>query len=132
MGYPKEHLAAVTDATDLGRLGGPGRPGRASSADDGGAQAMSRAVGVEIGTSAVRAVEVRATDVGPEVVRFGQVALRAGAVRDGEVIDGAAVAEALRRLWAESGFRAKEAVVGIAGPRIMVRQADVPHTNEED
>ena len=93
---------------------------------------MSRAVGVEIGTSAVRAVEVRETAVGPEVVRFGQATLRAGAVRDGEVIDGAAVAEALGRLWADSGFRAKEVVVGIAGPRIMVRQADVPHTNEED
>jgi type IV pilus assembly protein PilM len=93
---------------------------------------MSRAVGVEIGTSAVRAVEVRETAVGPEVVRFGQVALRAGAVRDGEVIDGAAVGEALKQLWADAGFRAKEVVVGIAGPRIMVRQADVPHSNDED
>ena len=73
---------------------------------------MSRAVGVEIGTSAVRAVEVRSTAVGPEVVRFGQVALRAGTVRDGEVVDGAAVAEALKRLWADAGFKAKDVVIG--------------------
>src|SRR5438105_14837215 len=96
MGYPKDDLAAVTDATDLGRSGGPGRPGRASSADDGG-QAMSRAAGVEIGTSAVRAVEVRETAVAPEVVRFGQATLRPGAVRDGGGIDGAAGAAARRR-----------------------------------
>ncbi len=65
-------------------------------------------VGLDIGTTAVRAAELRVSSrSGVVLERFGQIALPPGAVRDGEVADGEAVAAALRQLWAATRFRTK-------------------------
>ncbi|MBV8560888.1 MAG: pilus assembly protein PilM, partial [Acidimicrobiia bacterium] len=65
-----------------------------------------RAVGLDVGTSAVRAVELVLGRDQVTLTRFGQVALAPGAVVGGEVVDAPAVASAIRRLWREAGFRA--------------------------
>ena len=64
-------------------------------------------VGLDIGSSAVRAAEVAAGPGGAELRRFAQVGLPLGAVVEGEVRDEAAVADAIRRLWAEGGLTKK-------------------------
>jgi type IV pilus assembly protein PilM len=92
----------------------------------------ARAIGLDIGTFAVRAAEVRVSDGEPVLLRFGQVALPRGAVRAGEVVDPEAVGEALRRLWREAGFRGRRVVVGVANAGVVVRQADFPAMPEED
>jgi type IV pilus assembly protein PilM len=58
--------------------------------------------------------------------RFGQVALPAGVVRDGEVIDSDAVAAAIKQLWAQAKFSTKKVVVGVANQKVVVRQVDLP------
>ncbi|TML41738.1 MAG: type IV pilus assembly protein PilM [Actinobacteria bacterium] len=92
---------------------------------------MARAIGLDIGTFAVRAVELSIDDV-PKLVRFGQVALPRGVVRDGEVVDPASVSAAIRRLWSEAGFRSKRVVLGVANQRVIVRQAEMPAMSEEE
>lgn len=84
------------------------------------------AVGLDIGTSGVRAAELTLGKGGATLERFGQVALPPGAVRDGEVVDSDAVAEALRQLWAEARFGSKKVVVGVANQKVVVRQVDLP------
>ncbi|MCU1461977.1 MAG: type pilus assembly protein PilM [Acidimicrobiales bacterium] len=91
-----------------------------------------RAVGLDIGTHAVRAVELAFGRDDATITRFGQVALPAGAVVDGEVVDGHAVATAIRRLWSECRFRTRRVIVGLANQRVIVRQAEVPALPEED
>ena len=83
-------------------------------------------MGLDIGTSGVRAAEIRRSGKGPRLERFGQVALPPGAVRDGEVVDPAAVAEALRELWSRTRFSSKRVVVGVANQKVVVRQVDLP------
>ena len=92
----------------------------------------TRAVGLDVGTSAVRAVEVVLGREQPTMSRFGQVALPAGAVRDGEVADPPAVASAIRRLWKEVGFRTRQVIVGVGNQRVVVRQAELPEMSDED
>ena len=58
--------------------------------------------------------------------RFGQVALPAGAVRDGEVVEPDTVAAAVRQLWAQARFRTERVVVGVANQKVVVRQVDLP------
>jgi type IV pilus assembly protein PilM len=91
-----------------------------------------RAVGLDVGTHAVRAVEVAFGRDDATITRFGQVALPLGAVVDGEVVDQHAVASAIRRLWAQCRFRTRNVVVGLANQRVIVRQAEVPALPEED
>ncbi|HZQ26257.1 MAG TPA: type IV pilus assembly protein PilM [Acidimicrobiales bacterium] len=90
-----------------------------------------RSIGLDIGTFAVRAVELQLGGQ-PTLVRFAQVTLPPGAVRDGEVQDPGAVAAAIRRLWAEGKFKTKRVVVGVANQRVIVRQADLPAMSEAD
>ncbi|MCW2671715.1 MAG: type pilus assembly protein PilM [Frankiales bacterium] len=86
----------------------------------------SRVVGLDIGTSGVRAAELTLGKGGATLERFGQVALPVGAVRDGEVADSDAVAAAIRQLWTQAKFSTKKVVVGVANQKVVVRQVDLP------
>ena len=90
-----------------------------------------KVIGVDVGTNAVRAAEMT---VGgrPQLTRFGQVALPVGAVREGEVVDVAAVSTALQRLWREGGFSGRSVRVGLASARVILRIVDVPELSESE
>jgi len=95
--------------------------------------AKSRVIGLDIGTTHVRAAEVEFGSGGgpaghsvPEVVRYGHVQLPLGAVRDGEVAEPQTVASALRRLWAQARFSHKDVVLGVGNQRVLVRDLDLP------
>jgi type IV pilus assembly protein PilM len=93
---------------------------------------MAGSVGLDIATSAVRAVEL---DVGarpPELMRFGQVGLTPGSVVEGEVHDVAAVATALRRLWDNGDFGTKRVTIGAAGTRAITRELDIPYVPDDE
>jgi len=84
------------------------------------------AIGLDIGTSGVRAAELSFGKGRVTLQKFGQVALPAGAVRDGEVIDPGAVAAALRQLWSHTKFSSKKVIIGVANQKVIVRQVDIP------
>ncbi|WP_432564868.1 type IV pilus assembly protein PilM [Kineococcus sp. SYSU DK003] len=84
------------------------------------------AIGLDIGTSGVRAAEVSYGRGGMTLEKFGQVALPEGAVRDGEVVDREAVVSQLKALWKGSGFAGKKVALGVANQRVVVRQIDLP------
>ena len=85
-----------------------------------------RAVGLDIGTTGVRAAQLSWGKESTKLERFGQIALPVGAVRDGEVVDPEPVAAALKELWARVKFSTKKVVVGIANQKVVVRQVDLP------
>ena len=93
----------------------------------------SVSIGLDIGSSAIRAAEIVVTKDGKRSLRrYGQVGLPRGYVVDGEVNNPVGVTEALRRLWAETGFKSTKVVLGVSGPRVFVRQADLPAMNAEE
>ena len=63
-----------------------------------------RLIGLDIGTNAVTIAEVTAGNP-PRLDMFAQVALPRDAMREGEVADEAAVAEAVARLRTEVGLK---------------------------
>ncbi|MBV9293487.1 MAG: type IV pilus assembly protein PilM [Frankiales bacterium] len=89
-------------------------------------------VGLDIGTSGVRAAELSFGRNGATLERFGQVALPPGAVRDGEVMDVETVAAAIKQLWASAKFSSKKVVLGVANQRVIVRQVDLPWLPESE
>jgi type IV pilus assembly protein PilM len=90
------------------------------------------AIGLDIGSSSVRAVELSFGKSGATVERFGQVALPTGAVSDGEVVDAEAVASALKSLWSQAKFSSKRVMLGVANQRVIVRQVDLPWLPEAE
>jgi type IV pilus assembly protein PilM len=85
-----------------------------------------RAVGLDIGTSGVRAAQLRFGKDGVSLERFGQVALPVGVVRDGEVTDPHSVAGAIKQLWSQAKFTTNKVTVGVANQKVVVRQVDLP------
>jgi type IV pilus assembly protein PilM len=88
--------------------------------------AARSAIGLDIGTSGVRAAELSFGKGQVTLEKFGQVALPEGAVRDGEVVDSDAVAVAIKQLWAHTKFSSKKVVIGVANQKVIVRQVDLP------
>lgn len=84
------------------------------------------AIGLDIGTSGVRAAELSFGKTGIALEKFGQVALPEGAVRDGEVIQSDVVTHAIKELWANTKFSSKQVIVGVANQKVIVRQVDLP------
>jgi type IV pilus assembly protein PilM len=94
--------------------------------------ATSRVIGLDIGTTGVRAAEMEFGSGGPggknpgTLHRFGQVPLPLGAVRDGEVVEPEIVGQALRQMWAQQRFGSKNVVIGVGNQRVLVRELDLP------
>lgn len=94
---------------------------------------MSTSIGLDIGTSAVRAAKVRTNRAGePTLDQIGQVMLPPGAVRDGEVIDVEAVAECIRTLWSEWKLKHKKVALGMGNQQCVTRIVDVPYTDDDE
>jgi len=94
--------------------------------------ASTRVIGLDIGTTAVRAAEVEfgsggpAATPSPTLLRAGTVPLPPGAVRDGEAVDPGVVSHALKQLWSTAGFSSKDVVIGVGNQRVVVRELDLP------
>jgi type IV pilus assembly protein PilM len=85
-----------------------------------------RHVGLDIGTSAIRAVEaVVGEGDRPVVENYGQVGIPPGTVVDGEVRDHARVTRAIQHLWRDGGFRYRKVMIGVAGLRAITREIDM-------
>ncbi|HUW88477.1 MAG TPA: type IV pilus assembly protein PilM [Candidatus Paceibacterota bacterium] len=84
-------------------------------------------VGLDIGSTAVRGVELRAAKKNkPNLLRFHEVALPPGAVSRGEILDAVAVGSALKQLWSEGRFKTKDVVLGTGNQNVLVRDLTVP------
>jgi type IV pilus assembly protein PilM len=90
-----------------------------------------RLIGLDVGTNAVTVAEVSAGEP-PRLELFAQVALPRDAMREGEVADEGAVAEAVARLRAEVGLKKTPVRVGVASPRVIVRQVDMPLMSRDE
>ncbi|SDQ46679.1 type IV pilus assembly protein PilM [Quadrisphaera sp. DSM 44207] len=88
--------------------------------------ARRTAIGLDIGSSGVRAAELAYGRDGARLRRFGQVPLPDTAVRAGEVVDAPVVTAALRELWRTGGFSHRDVVLGVANQRVLVREVDLP------
>jgi len=87
---------------------------------------MSRTVvGLDLGSSAVRAVEVRHRGRTPRVHKRGRVPLPDGAVVGGQVQEPEQVTAALKQLWREHRFSTTSVRLGIGSGSVLVRQVEL-------
>lgn len=92
-----------------------------------------RVVGLDIGSRAVRGVELSVTKKSrPNLLRFHEVPLPPGAVSRGEIVEPEVVGIALKKLWSEGGFKSKNVVLGIGSQRVLVRDLSLPRASLKD
>jgi type IV pilus assembly protein PilM len=82
-------------------------------------------IGLDIGSSSIRAVEVRRVKDEYHLTNFGQVPLPAGTVQGGVLEDPIVVTSALKQLWAACKFTTKKVRLGVTNPQLVVRETSV-------
>ena len=89
-------------------------------------------VGLDIGSSAVKAVELKPAGKGFRVVALASEPVPPDSIVDGAIIDGAAVADAIRRLFANKAFKTKEVAASLSGNAVIVKKISLPVMTEAE
>ena len=89
-------------------------------------------VGLDIGSSAVKAVELKAAGRSYRVAAYGSEPLPPDSIVDGAIIDGAAVADAVRRLFEGRNIRTKEVAASLSGNAVIVKKITLPVMTEAE
>lgn len=88
---------------------------------------MASAIGLDIGSSAVRAVQLSRGRSGQvRLQRLGQVMLPADTVVAAEIAAPEAVTQALGVLWREFDFKGRKVALGLTHPEVVVKRVDLP------
>ncbi len=92
------------------------------------ARGATNALGLDIGGEAIKAVQLRKTREGLQVIgRPASVPTPAGSVSGGVVVDGEAISEALADMVRTCGFTTKDVVASVGGnTSVTVRVASMP------
>jgi type IV pilus assembly protein PilM len=89
-------------------------------------------VGLDIGSSAVKAVELKAVGKGFKVIAFAMQPVPPDSIVDGAIIDGAAVADAIRRVFENKQFKTKEVAASLSGNAVIVKKISLPVMTEAE
>ena len=84
-------------------------------------------VGLDIGSSAVKAVELKAAGKGYRVAAFGSQPVPPDSIVDGAIIDAGAVADAIRRIFdGNKAFKTKDVCASLSGNAVIVKKITLP------
>ena len=89
-------------------------------------------VGLDIGSSAVKAVELKPAGKGYRVAAFGVEPIPPDSIVDGAIIDGATVADAIRRLFETRNIKTKDVAASLSGNAVIVKKIALPAMSEAE
>ena len=91
-----------------------------------------RLVGLDIGSSAVKAVELRQTGDQYTVVALGAEPVPPDSIVDGAILDSGIVSDVIRGLFSRLGITTKEVAVSLAGTAVIVKKITLPMMDEAE
>lgn len=90
-------------------------------------------VGLDIGSSAVKAIELKPAGKGLfRVAAFASEPIPPDTIVDGAIVDAVAVADAIRRVFETKRFKAKDVVVSLSGSAVIVKKIALPVMSETE
>jgi type IV pilus assembly protein PilM len=90
-------------------------------------------VGLDIGSSAVKAIELKQSGKAYRVAAFGSEPVPADAIVDGAIIDAGAVADAIRRVFeGNKQFKSKDVCASLSGNAVIVKKITLPVMTESE
>jgi len=97
----------------------------------GGAKQKSL-VGLDIGSSSIKAVELKNTKQGYELVSFGLEPLAQDTVVDGAIMDAPLVAQAIGNIFDTQKVKTKNVATAVSGHSVIVKRVTLPSMTEEE
>ena len=119
------------EPTKKSRKRTPKAPKERKQRRGGGSPKSQRLVGLKIGASQLAAAVV-ANDEVPEVQQLARTPFEPGVIVDGEVRDEDALADALKRFFAEASLPTRGVRIGLASNRIGVRTLEIASVDDPE
>ena len=90
-------------------------------------------IGLDIGSSAVKAVELKASGKTYRVTAYGVEPVPPDAIVDGAIIDATSVSDAIRRVFdGNKAFKTKEVCASLSGNAVIVKKITLPVMTENE
>ena len=89
-------------------------------------------VGLDLGSSAVKAIELKPVGKGYKVTAFGSEPIPPDSFVDGAIIDGAAVVAAVLRLFESRKIKTREVAASLSGNAVIVKKISLPVMTEAE
>jgi type IV pilus assembly protein PilM len=89
-------------------------------------------VGLDIGASSVKAVQLKRGRGTNELVRLGIVPLHPETIVDGVIMDSGTVISAIQQIFTESQIKVKDVAVAVSGHSVIVKKIRVPKMKPEE
>ena len=93
---------------------------------------VSRFVGLDLGTSGIRAVEARWHRDHYQIKRAAEVDLPEGCLLNGVILDADSVVKALRHLWRKGRFSTRKVAFAVTDTSVITRQLELPWMPADD
>ena len=87
-------------------------------------------VGLDIGSSAAKAVQLKASGKVQRVVAFASEPISPDSIVDGAIIDGAGVADAVRRALERAGSKTNAVAGSVSGNAVIVKKISLPQMTD--
>src|SRR5260370_3517077 len=97
-----------------------------------GGRKSGQLVGLDIGSSSIKAVELKAGRTGYELVSFGLEPLAQDTVVDGAIMDAPQVAAAISKVFDQQKIKTKNAATSVSGHSVIVKRVTLPLMTEEE
>ncbi len=89
-------------------------------------------VGLDIGSSAVKAVELKKTKEGYELTSVGLEPLSPETVVDGAIIDALSVSSAIDRIYQSQRIKAKDVATSVSGHSVIIKKITLPLLEDDE
>lgn len=89
-------------------------------------------VGVDVGASSIKVVQLKGARKGVSVAKFGYAPLPPQTIIDGHIMSAGIVTETLLKIFQDNKIQSKDVAVGIYGQQVIVRKITVPMMTSEE
>jgi type IV pilus assembly protein PilM len=90
------------------------------------------AVGLDIGSSSVKLVQLKEKKGGHQLLAYGAAPLPPEAIVDGALMNSSAIVQAIQELFEQQKVKAKEVAIGVRGHSVIIKKISVPRMTQEE
>src|SRR5437762_8215841 len=90
------------------------------------------ALGLDIGSSSVKLVQLKEAKRGYILEAFGVAPLPPEAIVDGALMNSTAIVEAIRGLVSQYKLKNREAAIGVSGHSVIIKKISMPKMSQEE
>ncbi len=92
----------------------------------------SQVIGIDVGSSSLKLLDIKDSSQGPHLIRFGQVALPRGAIVNGELLEPEVLSDRLLELVSTCDCKRRPVVSCLSGSSVMAKKVSFNLMGEEE